>query len=195
MTLLVVVRHGRTEWNVSGRFQGWADPPLDQEGRRQAAHAAQAVVRLLSPSGSRVVVSSDLSRASLTAAPVARALGVGFSTHADLREVDVGRWQGLSSAEVADRYPEEYRGWLAGADIRRGTETLHDAGRRVAGRIAAGLGGWRDAGSLIVVGHGRSLQAGLSVLRSQGVLDFHGPPPHLGNGEYMAIPVRQTASL
>ena len=62
----VLWRHGRTEWNVDGRFQGQLDPPLDAAGRAQAARAAPHLAAGLLPADT-VVVSSDLSRAAETA--------------------------------------------------------------------------------------------------------------------------------
>ena len=195
--MLVLLRHGRTAWNRDGRFQGWADVPLDEEGRAQAERvAAELAGQLLTGPGPRpdvVVLSSDLARARATATPVASALDSPLVVDAALREVDVGDWEGLTRAEAAARHPEQYRLWTAGADVRRGDgETLAEAGRRVAGRIEAELGlpapGAGPAGRVVVaVGHGMSLQAAAGVLRDRGVVRFTGDPPHLGNARFLVL--------
>lgn len=187
--LLVVVRHGRTEWNAAGRFQGRADPPLDEVGRRQADDCGKELASRFDQAGldGPVIFSSDLRRAADTAAAVAGAFALPFRTDPGLREVDVGLWEGLTAAEAQNRFPDEYRLWAAGADIRRGAgETLDEAGRRVAERIDAS---WDAAGSapLIVVGHGMALQAALGYLRCRARVAFLGDPPHLGNGGWMPL--------
>lgn len=188
--LLVVVRHGRTEWNAAGRFQGRADPPLDEVGRGQADGCGKELASRFDQAGLAppVIVSSDSRRASETAAAVAGAFALPYRTDAQLREVDVGRWEGLTREEVRARFPDEYRRWSSGLDIRRGGgETLAEAGRRVADRIEAAWSGL-ESRPLVVVGHGMALQAALGRLRSRSRVSFHGEPPHLGNGAWLALP-------
>lgn len=199
MTRLVVVRHGRTEWNRAGRFQGHADVPLDAEGRRQARRTAAGVAAELGAGGrtagasvtgdGAIVVSSDLARAVGTARTIAASLGASVAIDAGLREVDVGAWEGLTRLEAAGRYPDQYRLWTAGVDVRRGGgETLGEAGRRVADRIEVAVGRARSA-PVVVVGHGMSLQAALGVLRDRAVVALDGEPPHLDNAGWLSIPV------
>ncbi len=187
--LLIVVRHGRTGWNASGRFQGRADPPLDEVGVGQAAECAKALAAAFLQAGLQDprILSSDLRRAADTASAIADVFARDYRQDPMLREVDVGGWEGLTRAEAEDRFPDEYRRWAAGSDIRRGGgETLDEAGRRVADRVAPELGA---AGNrpLVVVGHGMALQAGLRHLRSRGCVTFTGDPPHLGNGGWLAV--------
>lgn len=186
--LLVVVRHGRTAWNAAGRFQGRADPDLDEMGRRQADECGKELAARFDQAGLEVpeVISSDLRRAAATAAAVAGAFGCPYSTDARLREVDVGAWEGLTPQEAERTFPAEYREWVTGADVRRGGgETLAEAGRRVADRVEASAAA--TAVPLVVVGHGMSLQAALGDLRARGCVSFAGDPPHLGNGRWMAL--------
>ena len=102
MTELLLVRHGESVWNREGRWQGHADPPLTDEGRRQA-RALAGELAALDPVA---VYSSDLVRARETAEIVAAPLGLGVKTTRDLREIDVGEWQGLTWAELESRYPD-----------------------------------------------------------------------------------------
>ena len=100
VTRLLMVRHGQSEWNAVGRWQGRADPPLTMEGRRQAAAAAQALGSF------DAVVSSPLQRAAETAAIIVEHLGIGpVLTEPDLMERDAGEWQGLTRAEIEMDWP------------------------------------------------------------------------------------------
>ncbi len=121
---LVLWRHGRTEWNAEGRFQGQQDPPLDTVGHRQAAVAAAHLVSALGLDASdTVVVSSDLGRAVQTATALTDLLGLPLQVDARLREHSLGRWEGLTRDDVAERHPEQYADWLAGRPVRdRGGE-------------------------------------------------------------------------
>lgn len=186
--MLVLVRHGRTRWNAEGRFQGWADVPLDPEGQAQSERLAAQLARELTgrPGVPVTVVSSDLRRAAGTAAAIAAAIGVTATTERDLREVDVGAWEGLTLDEVMECFPDEYRGWAADRDVRRGGgETLAEAGERVAGCIES----LRAAtpGALVVVGHGMSLQSGLDRLAGRGRVSLAHGAPHLGNAERLVL--------
>jgi len=147
---LVLWRHGRTEWNATGRFQGQLDPPLDEHGRRQADAAAPYVAAGLTP-GDTVVVSSDLDRAVETARALTRLLGVGVRLDDRLREHGMGCWEGLTRAEVADRFPDQYADWRAGRAVRgRGGEDP----AAVAERALQALTELPPAGVAVVVTHG-----------------------------------------
>ena len=101
-TTLVLVRHGETDWNRERRFQGHADMPLNDTGRRQARELADA----LRDEGLTAVYTSPLRRASETAGIVADRLGLEAEELEALREIDVGDWQGLTVDEVKTRFPE-----------------------------------------------------------------------------------------
>jgi broad specificity phosphatase PhoE len=113
---VVLLRHGRTEWNASGRFQGKLDSPLDSIGMAQAAAAGVALL----PMQADALVSSDLQRAVDTAAAVGSECGLAVTTDGRLQEIDLGTWQGLTRVEAKAAYPEEYARWQAGEDARRG---------------------------------------------------------------------------
>jgi broad specificity phosphatase PhoE len=113
---LLLVRHGQSEWNAVGRWQGQADPPLTELGRAQARAAARAV------GGVDAVFSSDLQRAKQTADVIAESLGVGpVIADPGLRERDAGEWSGLTREEIHERYPgylpdDRHRTFAPGAD-------------------------------------------------------------------------------
>lgn len=165
---LLLWRHGRTEWNATGRFQGHLDPPLDDEGRRQAALAAPYLLAAGLPPGETVVVSSDLSRAAETAAALTVLLEVPLRIDARLREHGMGSWEGLTRDEVAERYPEQFADWIAGRPIRgRGGEEA----AAVAERAVAALADLPAAGVAVVVTHGGT--AGRLMERLLGIDPDH----------------------
>jgi len=104
---LVLWRHGQTAWNAERRFQGQSDIPLDRTGQEQAERAA----RLLAALRPDLIVSSDLIRATSTAAPLARLTGLDVVLDKDLRERHGGAWEGLTDADIRERYPTEHRTW------------------------------------------------------------------------------------
>jgi 2,3-bisphosphoglycerate-dependent phosphoglycerate mutase len=129
---VLLARHGETDWNREHRWQGHADPPLNAQGYEQSRALAQA----LEATPPQAVYSSDLARARATAELVAARFGLEVALDARLREVDVGEWSGLTSAEVTVRYPagmdrhkQGKTGWELGesypAMSQRVLEALH----------------------------------------------------------------------
>jgi broad specificity phosphatase PhoE len=101
---ILLIRHGRTDWNVEGRWQGSLPVPLNDEGRAQA----QALGAYLRGSGLSAVYTSDLPRAFDTAQAVADALNLQPCADERLREFDLGIFQGLTRDEIIARYPSEW---------------------------------------------------------------------------------------
>ncbi len=114
---LVVLRHGQTESNAKGIWQGQLDHELSALGHEQARAAAVALSSLR-PSR---VVSSDLSRALVTAREVATASG-GLDVSVDVRwrEIHAGGWQGLTADQVRSQYPQDAERLISGEDFKRG---------------------------------------------------------------------------
>jgi broad specificity phosphatase PhoE len=159
---LVVVRHGETVDNAAGVWQGLKDSELSPVGLAQAEKAAPAIAAY----EPEVVVASDLARARVTAERVAEAVGMPLRLDPRLREIDVGEWQGVTTAEVRNRDPELLAEMGRGADVRRGRtgETVAELAARVrAGLddVIAGLSPGRDA---VVVCHGVAARAGVASL-------------------------------
>jgi len=148
---LLLLRHGRTGYNASGRFQGRLDPPLDEVGHAQAAAAAEALAAL-KPA---ILLSSSALRAKQTAEVVAARSGLEINLDDRLCEVDNGRWAGLTLAEVRERYPDELAAWRRGDDIKLGGgESYRDVAERAAAAIAGPLESLEDEKTLVVVTHG-----------------------------------------
>ncbi|SCK17693.1 probable phosphoglycerate mutase [Streptomyces sp. WMMB 714] len=132
-TTLVLLRHGETPLTPSKRFSGsgGTDPELSGAGRRQAA----AVAGALAERGTlQAVVSSPLRRCRETAAAVAKRTGLDVRIEEGIRETDFGAWEGLSFAEVRERYPDDLEAWLGSTGVRPtgGGESFDEVTRRVA---------------------------------------------------------------
>ena len=165
-TKLVLVRHGQTDSNAAGRFQGQQDVPLNRIGRSQAATLAERLVRLKAAR----VVTSDLLRASATAEAIATASGIGVEVDAGLREIHVGSWEGRTAVEVAAENPWFEDALHTGRDFRRSEtgETAEEAGERVAG-VLARVASAHPGETTVVVGHGLALRVGLSLFLGLGL--------------------------
>ena len=158
---VLLLRHGRTEWNASGRFQGQLDSPLDLIGKAQAAGAAVAVA----PMRPDAIVSSDLSRTADTANAVAAEVGLSVSLDPRLREINLGEWEGLTRAEARARFPTEYASWQAGSDERRGGgETYAEVGARASECIVERLDELGPGALLVAVTHGGTARATIGTL-------------------------------
>jgi probable phosphoglycerate mutase len=108
-TRILLVRHGETDWNATGRLQGQSDTPLNATGHEQARRAAQRLVS----EPVRALYSSDLARAFQTATIIGQTLGLAVVTSPHWRERQYGVWEGLTAAEIQGRYPEEFAAWRA----------------------------------------------------------------------------------
>lgn len=106
-TRIILVRHGETAWNAEMRMQGQLDVPLNEVGRWQAARVAAA----LAEESLAAIYSSDLARASQTAAPLSQVTGLPIIPEAGLRERCFGIFQGSTFTEVETRWPEQSRRW------------------------------------------------------------------------------------
>lgn len=105
MTIFYFVRHGQTDWNVEGRWQGHADVPLNQVGLAQA----EQIARQLKDEGLQAIYTSDLTRARQTAEALGRATGLAVQVEPRLREIHQGEWQGLQVGEIEARYGDTFR--------------------------------------------------------------------------------------
>jgi broad specificity phosphatase PhoE len=99
MARILLVRHGQSEWNASGRWQGQADPPLSELGEEQAVAAARALGMV------DAIYASDLVRAHHTAELVAAQLGADVVVAPNLRERSAGEWEGRTRAEIEEGWP------------------------------------------------------------------------------------------
>ena len=145
----MLLRHGQTLMSVQKRYAGRSDIPLTGTGIRQAAAAAKR----LAPAGIGVIVSSPLQRAVQTAEEVAAVTGVPVVTDDGFRETDFGDWEGLTFAEVKERWPDELTTWLADPAVAPpGGESFAEVGERVTAALHRVLAG-RPGQTVLVVSH------------------------------------------
>lgn len=153
MATILLARHGETDWNKEGRWQGWADPPLNDTGRAQARELAER----LEATSFDAVFSSDLRRATETAEILAAPHGVPVIVDAELREIDVGSWSGLTRAEIRERFPN-------GERPDGETHDKHAARvRKAMLRIARANAGRR----ILVVAHGGTIRSVHDVISDE----------------------------
>jgi probable phosphoglycerate mutase len=150
VTELVLVRHGETEWAAENRYAGRSDPALTGRGREQAA----ALGRWAAGAGLDAVLSSPLGRARETAGPAAAAAGVTYRVDERLVEVDFGKGEGLTRAEMREAFPEALAAFLDRPASRPlpGGEVGADAVARAAPVLAEATAAY-PAGRVLVVAH------------------------------------------
>lgn len=178
--ILYLARHGETDWNAAGRWQGHTDVPLNETGRQQARALAEA----LRPHRLHVAVSSDLSRARETAQIVAMALGVPLG-HADpdLRERGFGVFEGLTRAECEAQHAEAWRAWTEHRRTPGGAESHQALAARMvaaATRVALQVASYEDDAAALVVTHGGALRALVEAVT--GTM-----PPFVKNGQVWRV--------
>ena len=158
MTTILLARHGETDWNRDNRFQGHADPPLNETGRAQAAELAAA----LAEEPLAAVYSSPLQRAFETAEIVASPHGLQPVPVEALSEVDVGSWEGLTRAEIEERFPAQFARWLAYEQGWDDGETYDEMGARVLAALLE-LAAAHEGDEILVVSHGGPVRAAYAL--------------------------------
>ena len=163
MARLILLRHGVTDWNREGRYQGQSDTPLNEEGVAQACR----LIDMLELEGISRVVSSDLKRASDTARILAEGLQLGSPSYdARLREIDLGQWEGRLAIEIAR---QDAQAWAA--RLRDPVNVAAPGGEttlQVAQRVWACLdeiAGQAGEAPVAVVSHGLALATALCRAR------------------------------
>lgn len=151
MTRFWFIRHGETDWNVQGRFQGQIDVPLNAAGHAQAARLAAR----LAATPADVLYASDLQRARQTAEPLARAWSLPARPAPALREQSFGVVEGLTLAAVEQEHPALWRDWLAHQSgfALPGGESLAAVSARVLAGVRA-MAAEHAGAEIAVVTHG-----------------------------------------
>ena len=162
-----LARHGETDWNAAGRWQGQTDIPLNDVGRAQA----EAIAPQLRAEGIAGIASSDLARARETAEIVGRGLGLGLAyVDAAFRERAYGIFEGLTREECEARWPAEWARFERDPNaLAPGVESLASVGERMlAGlrHVIARGDAEPDArgGPWLIVSHGRAIRTLTSLV-------------------------------
>lgn len=175
---IYLARHGETDWNKAGRWQGHSDIELNELGRAQARELAAA----LGTHELSRVYASDLRRAHETAQIVADFLGLGpVATDPRLRERAFGLFEGLTYEECGVRYPEH---WQRYQEDRRqappGAEAREDVAARVHEVISLLAGSEHASEAFLIVSHGAAIRMFVEFVT--GTM-----PPPLGNGATLRV--------
>jgi ribonuclease H / adenosylcobalamin/alpha-ribazole phosphatase len=148
-TVTLLLRHGQTPMSVEKRYAGRSDIPLTKVGVAQAAAAAKRLATV----GLDAIVSSPLRRAVRTAEEVAAVTGLPVATDEGFRETDFGDWDGLTFAEVRERWPSEMTAWLADPAVAPpGGESFTEVSERVTAALARVLAD-RSGQRVLLVSH------------------------------------------
>ncbi|MGH3287067.1 MAG: histidine phosphatase family protein [Streptosporangiaceae bacterium] len=148
-TVTALLRHGQTPMSVQKRYAGRTDVPLTEVGVQQAAAAAKR----LAAAGLGVIVTSPLLRTVQTAQAVAAVTGAAVVTDDGFRETDFGAWEGLTFAEVRERWPAELSAWLADPEVAPpGGESFTDVSARVTAALDRVLAA-RAGQTVLIVSH------------------------------------------
>jgi len=148
-TVTLLLRHGQTPMSVQKRYAGLTDAPLTDTGVQQAA----AVAKRLAQAGIGAIVSSPLQRTVRTAEEVSAVTGVPVVTDDGFRETDFGAWEGLTFAEVRERWPSEMTAWLADPSVAPpGGESFAQVSERVTAALHRVLAE-RAGQTVLVVSH------------------------------------------
>jgi probable phosphoglycerate mutase len=148
-TVTALLRHGQTPMSVQKRYAGRTDAPLTEVGVQQAAAAAKR----LASAGLGVIVTSPLLRTVQTAQAVAAVTGATVVTDDGFRETDFGAWEGLTFAEVRERWPAEMSAWLADPEVAPpGGESFTDVSARVTAALDRVLA-VRTGQTVLIVSH------------------------------------------
>lgn len=192
MTRCCLVRHGQTDWNLEGRYQGQSDVPLNAAGRVQAQLAADR----LEGTHLDAIYASDLRRASETAEIIAARLGLPVKFDPRLREINQGEWEGQLVAEIQQKYTDLWhqRGEDALALRPPGGETVGE----VAGRVTTALteiAAQNPRGTLLIVSHGLALATVLCRVHAVSVAHAYDWIPENATPIWIHWPVQETIGI
>ncbi len=157
---LFLTRHGQTDWNIAGRYQGQSDTPLNETGLRQA----EQIAKRLSSETIHAIYSSDLSRAANTAQSIADFHSLEIKKDSRWRELSFGDWEGLTYQEMSAHSPDLFEAWMKDPLMisTPNGETL----ARLAERVKAAFDEIKEEHAdqtVLVVAHSGSLQSLLAV--------------------------------
>jgi len=166
---LILIRHGETEWNRTGRCQGVADIDLNDTGRRQVGELAHS----LKDADIRAVYSSDLLRALRTARQIASHHDLEVNIDKDLREMDQGDLEGLLFEDIRDRYSDVMKEWRESPETLRlpGGESLSQVQER-AWNVFEKINRLHAGETVVAVSHNLTITALLCKITGVGLGGF-----------------------
>ncbi len=166
---IIFVRHGQTVWNIEHRYQGHSDTDLSEVGIRQAEQVADR----LAGEAIAAVYSSDLRRASDTGSMVAERHGLEVRTDPRLRECEFGEWEGLTVAQIRERYAEIYRRYQVDSVNQRAPrgERLESLVERT-GEAIEEIARRHPDDTVVIAGHGGTVHAAICHMLRASLYTF-----------------------
>lgn len=159
-TILYLIRHGETEWNKNGRFQGHVDIELSEEGLKQG----ELVSKKLEKINFKGIYTSDLKRAYRTAEIIAKPLNLPLKELEGLKEINVGIWGGMTLKEIKESYGEEFKKWNTDSEYRvEKGESFNDLTLRVAEAITNIMENHKGE-TICIVTHGGAIKSFIGSL-------------------------------
>jgi probable phosphoglycerate mutase len=151
MTIIILIRHGQTEWNRIERFRGHADVPLNETGLAQAEATSRRIAADWRPTA---IYSSPLSRAIRTAECIAKSFNLPVQIHPGLIDINYGEWQELTPDEVRHHWPAIIEGWYNAPHAAQipGGENLDELRARAMATVVE-LANRHAEQTIVLVGH------------------------------------------
>lgn len=169
-TTLYLVRHGETEWNALGKFQGSKDIVLSPDGISQAKYVSNRLKNKFD-----YIYSSPLKRAYKTASIIALQSSMEIRILDDLREIDFGKWEGLTVKEIKDNFPKQFEIWrndAKEAPICGGDLSIRNASIR-AKNVMLNTVKTHEGKRIVMVAHGGIIKAGLIGILGWNMTMYH----------------------
>lgn len=182
MTKIHIVRHGETEWNVKGKLQGHKDSPLTQLGKAQAHKVKSSITEQID-----IAYSSPSNRAIETAQIILNGTNQHIKTTPELKEINLGIWEGKQKKEVEEEYPAEYKTFWTNPskfslDQAETFEHLQDRAIKAVLKILK----IEDGKTVLLVSHHTTIKVILSYFENRPI-DKIWDPPFVGNGSHSIV--------
>ena len=155
LTKIILIRHGQTDWNIAGRYQGQADIALSDVGIKQAEILAQNFpVKKID-----AIYSSDLKRAHFTANKIGEKFDVNVKTVKAFREICFGDWEGLTYEQITKKWPIALNNFFQAPDILEipNGETFVEVQKRAMAALHEIIDQHNDS-TVVIVSHGAILR-------------------------------------
>ncbi len=176
---IFLVRHGETQWNKLGKFQGQVDVALNQRGLAQARDAARAALAWRPAA----LYSSPLRRTMQVAEEVSRRVGLPVTVDPRLMELNLGELEGATGRQMQEEWSQVYRSWREnpGATVMPGGESLAQLQERVWQSFLEVEEAHLDDEAVLIVSHNFAIRCVISKLLGIPWSHFHGTYLDLGS--------------
>lgn len=167
----LLVRHGETEWNKLGRFQGQQEIALNERGLAQARETAQALAALKPTS----LYSSPLHRTMQAAEEVSRVVGLPVVKEEGFKELRLGDLEGVTGQEMRERWPQVYAAWRSdpATVVMPNGESLAQLQERAWGALLNLEKSHEESDILVVVSHNFAIRCIIAKLLGMPLSHFH----------------------